>query len=112
MELYKAYIRNGWHLPRFGTFITFEYLTGVRFGKFWAPRFDDVKLRGCPDEPSKEEVLHEVLAALKEKCLPSLSGDLNKKVPEKKWLLACLSTLNPSHRFFAKGYMPPPRPKK
>ena len=39
-------------------------------------------------------------------------GDLTKSEPDKKFMLACLSTLAPNHRFFDSGYLPPPRTRK
>ena len=39
-------------------------------------------------------------------------GDCSKQRPNKGWLLKVLSTLKPEHYFFAKAYMPAPRPRK
>lgn len=40
----------------------------------------------------------------------SLGHDLTQKdakLPDKKWMIQVLSTLNPSHAIFKKGYRPP-----
>ena len=76
----------------------------------YCPKFNEIRLAPCPVRPAKELVVKEVekTCLLHNKNL----GDFSKQQPNKKWLLEVLSTLNPKHYFFAKSYMPPPRPKK
>ena len=76
----------------------------------YCPKYSDIRLAPCPVRPAKELVVHEVV---KTSFLHNLYlGDFSKQQPNKDWLLNVLSTLNPKHYFFAKSYMPPPRPKK
>ena len=76
----------------------------------YCPKFSDIRLAPCPVRPAKELVVNEVV---KTSLLCNLYlGDFSKQQPNKDWLLKVLSTMNPKHYFFAKSYMPPPRPKK
>ena len=61
-HLYKAMTRNRWFLPKFkSSIITQEYMKGVRAKKLWCPMYDDLKPLPCPDPPSKETLLDEVV---------------------------------------------------
>ena len=72
------------------------------------PMFGDLKPRPCPKPPSRqvlvEEVNKEILRRYrdKSKCLKTTAH----RMPEQKWLLDVLSSLNPNHQFFKKNWMP------
>ena len=110
-HLHEIAQRNGHYVPSVkSSFVTVDYLHKVRTGAVYCPTFEDIRLRPCPVRPHKELVLQEVLriCRLHNKYL----GDCSKQQPNKGWLLKVLSTLDPTHYFFAKNYMPPPRPRK
>ncbi len=37
-----------------------------------------------------------------------LAAHMRRHTPDKQWMLFLLSTLNPEHEIFKKGYRPPP----
>ena len=110
-HLHEIMQRNGWYVPSAkSSFVTVDYLHKVRTGQVYCPKFEEVRLRPCPVRPDKELVVTEVLRVCTEhgKNL----GDCSRQRPNKGWLLKVLSTLKPEHYFFAKAYMPAPRPRK
>ena len=86
-------------------------MDGVINGLRYAPKYDDVVVRPCPRPPPKAALIFEIENLLKEQKKPSL-GDCSKRKPDLFFLKVCLSTLKKDHKFFAKNYMPPPRPSK
>ena len=42
-------------------FITNAYMTGVRFGKIHCPKYSDVRMRACPDPPTKLEIVQALM---------------------------------------------------
>ena len=104
--LHEALTRKGWFLPKKSSgFATLHYLDQVFKGTYWVPRYNEVMLSPCP-RPPDVSVLHseiEHLLNLQGKTL----GDTSKSMPDKNFLLTCLSTLAPRHKFFNSSYMPP-----
>ena len=101
--------RYGFFLPKTKAFRTVEYLQGVLDGSIYCPKFDELKLRPCPKPPTKILILEEIdkIFGTSGKTI----GSTDKALPETQFLLAVLSTLNASHRFFSRSYQPPP-PKR
>ena len=52
--------RYGFYLPRSGPFCSISYIMGVLSGRFYAPKFTELRLRPCPDPPVREVLLYEV----------------------------------------------------
>jgi hypothetical protein len=85
-HLYKAMLRNGWYLPSLkSSIITQDYMNDVREGKFWCPKYKDLKTLPCPDPPGKEFLLDEVVKITTEKNLDI--GAHLAKVPDRNWLI-------------------------
>ena len=55
-------------------------------------------------------ILQEVQTILSEQN--SSIGPIDKYLPDTNFLLDSLASLDPSHRFFAKNYVAPAKPKK
>ena len=110
-------LRAGYYLCKAKSgFLTNEYMQGLRYGQIHCPKTDIIKLRACPDPPSKFDVIDALLTEAANYKENGIRKPINlgftrdsKCVPDKLWCLHVLSTLNPKHRFFHKDYMPPPR---
>ena len=43
-HLYKAMVRNRWYLPNYkSSILTQDYMKGIRDGKIWCPKYDDLR---------------------------------------------------------------------
>ena len=110
---YEAMIRNGWYLPAIKSpFVTLKYLSGVKRGPIYCPKFSDIRLRPCPTPPSKEELVNALVEYEQRSNKKFAEGGLARSVgkgpfPDKKWMLDVLSTVNPALRIFDKDYQPP-----
>ena len=80
-------------------------MAGIRDGKIYCPKYDDMKLQPCPDPPSKESILEEVVKFTTQNELDI--GATENKIPDKDWLLNVLAIFKPDHQFFSKDYLPP-----
>lgn len=60
--------------------------------------------------PSTQELYDEVQLLCNEQ--DTSIGVVNNILPDRDFLVRCLSTLNPQHRFFQPNYMAPKKPKK
>ena len=69
-----------------------------------------MRVSPCPRTPDVKVLLEEVQSELTR--LGRELGDLSKGLPDKHFLLTCLSTLCPNHRFFRSDYMPPIKHRK
>jgi hypothetical protein len=108
-------VRDGWFLPKLGSAVTIVYLQAVRARRFWCPRYVDVRLRPCLVPPTTKQLLAWIEEALRiqQANHPGrsvVSGFGGNKLPDAQWALAALSTLEPNHRIFGKGYVPDPPP--
>lgn len=110
--LYNAMIRNGFYLPKKkATIVNEAYLQKVKSGEFYCPKFTDVIARPCPDPPSREILLDEVVKATTK--VGKDIGASEGKLPDIPWLLTVLAIHCPDHEVFHKDYLPPlPVPKK
>ena len=105
-------IRNGFFLPSLkSTIITEDYMVKVRSGAVWCPKFSEIRLGPCVSPPKLEYLMNEVVRLSTEKGLDI--GATPKNMPDRKWLLNVLSTMDPDHEVFKKSYMPPaPVPRR
>ena len=60
--------------------------------------------------PSVQELYDEVQLLCNEQ--DTSIGVQKGILPDREFLVRCLSTLNPQHRFFQPGYVAPKKPKK
>ena len=101
-------LRNGFYLPKLkSSMVTGEYMEKVREGVIWCPKYKDVRLRPCPDPPTKETLMN-ILAELTTKFKLDF-GAKEYATPDKEWLLICISSKDPDNSIFSKSYMPPAR---
>ena len=109
--LHEALTRKGWFLPKkSGGFVTLRYLDAVFKGTYWVPRYADVILAPCPRPPEIKILYGEVENLLQQKS--KTLGDTTKGMPDKIFLLTCLSTLSPQHQFFSADYLPPTKHRR
>jgi len=87
---------------------------GVRDGKYYCPKYEDIRLLPCP-QPPKVSVLialfRDALKNHKPKLKTIRTGFLQHATPNSAWLVACISTLNPACEIFGKNYRPPQNQK-
>jgi hypothetical protein len=105
VDFYNAMLLNDYFMmtPK-SSGCTREYMEQVRAGKYWVPRFTTMKVRGCPYAPTKEHFYREVMLLINEKKLEL--GVKSHQACDAYFLQVCLSTLNSSHKYFAKNYNP------
>ena len=104
-QLVKMMHRNGYYLPsKSSTIITVNWMLDVKDGIEWCPKYVDVKLRACVDRPLKSYIMQELRSEIMAHNL-KLTFDKSHSA-DVDWLLVCLSTLNPEHRYFKKDYYP------
>ena len=114
-DLWEAMHRDGWFLPRLGPAVTISYMQAVRRRSVWCPRYDDVRLRPCLVPPPTKQLLAWIAEALQiqRHDHPDRSVQLGfhpDRSPDQQWALHALSTLEPRHRIFGKGYVREPPP--
>ena len=110
-RVYEACFRNGYILPsEKSAFCTLDYLEGLISGKHWTPHQDHYIHRNCYSPPPVNLIYDEVRKLLEQREL--CIGDCARHLPDRKYLLQCLSTLNMDHPFFAKDFIPEAPPRK
>jgi hypothetical protein len=108
-------IRNLFYLPQFkSSLCNYDYLCGVKEGKIFCPKTTELRIRVCFTPPTKQVVIAAIMKLARAQNPPLNMGfdEASKATPDKSWSLWILSTLNPDHPFFAKGYVAPRKPKK
>jgi hypothetical protein len=109
-HLFEILVRNGYFLPTLrSSIINFDYLAGVRQGTITVPRYHELKFRACFQPPHKQLLIDELLKVTWERGLEIGFDSGSKAVPNKEWLLFCLSTYAPNHPIFNRAYVPPKR---
>lgn len=107
-DLHEALCRNGFYPPSLKSGMATEaYLIGVMDRTYYCPRAEEIRIRLCPRPPDKNVLLEKFTKLMHDKGLKS--GLVEGKWPDKQWLLAIISTLNPEDEIFKKDYFPPPR---
>ena len=105
-DFYEAMVRNSFYLAAIkSNFMTLRYLKQVRSKTFYVPKYEEVRLRACPRPPDKKEIAKELIIA-GGKLGKNFGIEVDGALPDTAWLLACLSTLDSKHKFFAKDYYP------
>jgi len=115
LALYHSLQRNRYYVPKMSSRLcSVTYLLGIRKGQLWVPRYEQVRLAPCPLPPTKKEFVDEVFRHLASKNVSVNLGfgpDEWDKV-DLDWIKNVLSTLDPEHRFFHKGYVPEEKVKE
>ena len=111
-DLYNLAVRNGFYLPKQSSSAVNEMmLYQVLQGHFWCQKFVDIKLKPCVWAPVKDVLLEKVKKLAIEKGLNVAWID-SAHVPDKDWLIAVISSLNPDDEIFKKDYVAPPIRKR
>ena len=89
------------------SFCNVAYLSQLYAGNAYAPKLRDITEKFCARPPLKAYLVSEI----NRKLAPSgrTIGNTLKHVPDRPFLLVCLSTLKPDHEIFHRAYIPPPR---
>ena len=67
-EKYEANVRNGLYMWQYNSSInTVKSIQEVKEGKMYVPKYEEVKLRPCPNPSLKSFVINEVLIELDKK---------------------------------------------
>ena len=118
-QLHKALQANGFFLPPLkNQFTTQKFLLEVFNGTCFCPKQVDVKPIVCLYPPTNQHLV-EIIASMIEQNgnyqseeqanqYKRLASHMRRHTPDKQWMLFLLSTLNPEHEIFKKGYRPPP----
>ena len=106
-DFVDAVIRNGWYIPPpKSSIITIKWLAEVKTGQIWVPKYHEVRMRACPTPPSKDIIIKELTKACQKvgKKAPIIAKD--PRTAPVAWCLHLLSTVEPGHQFFTKGFRP------
>ena len=117
-QFYKACLANGLFLPPLkNQFVTKKLLMEMYEGKCFCPKQVDVKPLVCLNPPTNHHLVGIIATMIEENgSYPNeeqarqyhrLAAHMRRHTPDKQWMLALLSTLNPQHEVFQKGYRPP-----
>ena len=87
-----------WGFGVLGNACNEKYLKKVLLGKVYCPKYEDIKMLPCPRPPSKT-VLYEKFKAIMPSKKFTIAFD-EKHLPDAKWLLAVIATLNPTNEIF------------
>ena len=97
--------------------MTNHFMKGViGYQEFWLPKISDIRLLNCVDPPPRYELSKMVYDHLlridtgdkKVNASVMRTADLvQRKAPNKQWLLAMLSTMDPRNHIFSKNYVRP-----
>jgi hypothetical protein len=107
-DYHRALQWNGYYVPKLSsTLCTNDWMERVREGSVWCPMYRDIRLQACPLPPSKKSVIAALQSAVEvnEKRL----GITEHHQPDLQWALDVLSTMDPYHEVFQKGYTPAKR---
>ena len=111
-DLYNLAVRNGFYLPKQTSSSVNEIMLYlVLQGHYWCPKFADIKLKPCVRAPVKDILLEKVKKLAIEKGL-NIAWIDSAHVPDKDWLIAVISSLNPDDEIFKKDYVAPPIRKR
>ena len=117
--MHEGLLRNQFFCPKLkDTIMTAEFMKGVvGFRRFWLPNAADIRLRNCVQPPCKIELSKIVATKMIQTGLTDeepfdssfrrTADMIVEKPPSAPWLLALLSTMDPTHVIFSKDYVKP-----
>ena len=109
---YDACLRNGFFMPHINcSLCTMDYMQKIKDKVYWTPKVEVLKFRNCPRPPTKEVILNYLLpAAERNQFNLGIAFEPKEHLPDIKWALTVLATLDPNCVIFNKDYTPPLKP--
>ena len=105
--LWEAIRRNGAYIPDYKCkCINIHYLENIKSEKYWAPPYKHLVIRPCPTPPKKAVIFNEIMKACRNQDPVVQLGIKDEHGATTEYFLHVLSTINPDHPFFGKGYLP------
>ena len=121
-SLYEACARNEYFLPPYSdSFISADFLDGLRTGQNWLPKTSQCKVYTCVDPPSRQDIAATLSETIKtyvfenvydpvvKKRYINTSTRISRHPPNKHFSLTLLGNFEPDHEYFKKDFQ---RPKK
>ena len=98
--------------------MTVHFMKGcIGYKRYWLPKTEDIRIRNCVDPPSRVEVaklVHKLMLksepsgnASFDAAFKATAHEILGKPPNVEWLLAMVSTMEPTNALFAKDYVKP-----
>jgi hypothetical protein len=111
-DLYIFTARNGFYLPKEKSSAVNELmLINVLKGTYWCPKDKDIRVKNCVTAPLKETLI-QALMLICEKNKHNIAWIDETHMPDKKWLVDVIATLDPENEIFKKDYVAPPIRKR
>ena len=82
--------------------ITIPYMIQVRKAKYYVPRYTSLRPLPCVNPPSLFQIMIQLAEAANDKNIEL--GLTPTHLPDRRWALDTLATLNPRHVIFGKDY--------
>jgi len=106
-DLYNAALRNGYFLPKQTCSAVNELmLVNVLKGTYWCPKVEQIKIKNCVRAPVVETLL-KILVPLCHAKKHNIGWIDETHVPDKKWMVDIIATLDPGNDIFKKDYVAP-----
>ena len=110
--LYNADLRNGYFLPKkTSSAVNDLMLINILKGSYWCPETDQIKIKNCVKAPVVETLLKKIVPICLSKQL-NISWIDDTHVPDKKWMVDIIATLDPDNEIFKKDYVAPSTRKR
>ena len=111
-DLYEATIRNGYYLPmKSSSAVNEVMLVNVLKGSYWCPKTEEIKIKNCVRAPIKQTLYNTIQKVCAKKKLNIAWMD-ELHVPDKKWMVDVIATLDPENEIFKKDYVALPIRKR
>ena len=111
-DLYKMTARNGFFVPKQSSPVVNEVmLFNILQGHYWCPKTEDLRIKNCVSAPNKDILWAKLQAICVARRLNVAWMD-ETRLPDKKWMIDVLATLDPSDEIFRKDYVAPPNRKR
>ena len=113
-DLYNAALRNGYFLPKQSSSAINEVtLVNILNKEYWCPKTDEIRIKNCVKAPVKETLFGKLETLCFNKKFNISWMDMEKnQLPDKKWMVDVIATLNPDDEIFKKDYVAPPIRKR
>lgn len=113
-DLYEILVRNHYYMPQRGQWLTKKVMLQIFIGAMYCPKYEEVVVRPCPHPPSKLVLLAEINKEITKSARLGSNKTVpgaGTRLPDARWLLDVLATLNPKHELFSKTYYACNKPK-
>ena len=111
-NLYKVAVRNSFYLPSPKSSAVTEFmLYNVLQGKYWCPKDKDIRVKNCVTAPLKETLIQSLMLIC-EKKKHNIAWIDETHMPDKKWLVDVIATLDPDNEICKKDYVASPIRKR